>query len=587
MSHQPACPDATCWPDMLDGNLPPGEQTRLAGHLDSCERCQQQVEGLLAETDPWRLAPGALSSPPPEAPLRRVMAQLKGEAAVADDEPATVTAAEPALDFLDPPADPGHLGCLGRYHVIEVIGRGGMGVVLKAFDPALNRFVAVKVLAPQWAGSVAARLRFQREGRAAAAIRHENVVAVHGVEEVNGLPYLVMEYVHGVSLEQRLEQEGSLELQEVLRIGTQIADGLAAAHKQGLVHRDVKPANILLENGVERVKITDFGLARAIDDASLTQSGMIAGTPLYMAPEQARGDMVDHRADLFSLGSVLYALCTGKPPFRAPTTLAVLRRVCEESPRPIQQLNPDVPKWMAEIIAVLHAKKPADRFQSATDLSQLLSLRLAHLQNPATVPEPPPPAQPRRPRSRRGRRRLWVTLAAVLGGLAALWLVYLGLSQLGRLAHFRLDGKQGGDQNPQQPVLPNMPGPARPERQGGGDLNQQQPGLPFPMPGPPRPGWRGPGGKFGLPGFGPQGGFGPRGAPNGDFHLDGDVNGVPLGIDGELTDAAVLVHHVAIKEGGKVKEYTDLDKVPAPYRDVIPLILHNVARGRPIRSAKP
>jgi serine/threonine-protein kinase len=553
---------------MLDGNLPPSEQTRLAGHLDSCERCQQQVEGLLAETDPWRLAPGALSSPPPEAPLRRVMEQLKGEAAVADGEPPTVTAAEPTLDFLDPPSESGHLGCLGRYHVIEVIGRGGMGVVLKALDPALNRFVAIKVLAPQWAGSVAARLRFQREGRAAAAIRHENVVAVHGVEEVSGLPYLVMEYVHGVSLEQRLEQEGPLELREVLRIGTQIADGLAAAHKQGLVHRDVKPANILLENGVDRVKITDFGLARAIDDASLTQSGMIAGTPLYMAPEQARGDGVDHRADLFSLGSVLYALCTGRPPFRAPTTLAVLRRVCEESPRPIQQLNPDVPGWMAEIIAVLHAKKPADRFQSATELSQLLSLRLAHLQNPATVPEPPP-AKRGRPRSRRRRRWVWVTLASVLGGVVALWLLCLGLGQLGRMAHWQFDAKPGGgDLNPQP---------------------QQQPGIPFQMPGPPRPnpGWRGPGGKFGPQGLGPQGGFGPRGAPNGDFHLDGDVNGAPMGIDGELTDDAVLVYHVAIREGGKVKEFTDLDKVPAPYRDAIPLILSNVARGRPIRSARP
>jgi hypothetical protein len=585
MSHQPGCPDATCWPDMLDGNLPDGEQARLAGHLDACERCQQQVEGLLAETDPWRLAPGALMSPPPEAPLRRVMAQLKSEATVALDEPPPA-AAEPALDFLDPPSEPGHLGRLGRYDVVDILGRGGMGVVLKAFDPALNRFVAVKVLAPQWAGSVAARLRFRREGRAAAAIRHENVVAVHGVEEVNGLPYLVMEYVHGVSLEQRLEQDGLLDLPEVLRIGTQIADGLAAAHKQGLVHRDVKPGNILLENGVERVKITDFGLARAIDDASLTQSGMIAGTPLYMAPEQARGEAVDHRADLFSLGSVLYALCTGRPPFRAPTTLAVLRRVCEESPRPIQQLNPDVPDWLAEIIAVLHAKEPADRFQSATELSQLLSWRLAHLQHPATVPEPPPPARRRRSRSRR-RRWLWVTLAVVLAGAAALWLLWLGLGPGGRLARLDLGGKQGGAEvNPQQPGLPADAAPLRPGKRGGDDLNPQPPGLPLPLPGPPRPGWRGPGGKFGPRGFGPQGGFGPR-APNGDFHLDGDVNGVPLGIDGELTDDAVLVYHVAIQEGGKVKEYTDLDKVPAPYRDAIPLILGNVARGRPIRGAKP
>ena len=139
----------------------------------------------------------------------------------------------------------------------------------------------------------------------------------------------------------------------------QMADGLAAAHAQGLVHRDVKPANILLENGVERVKITDFGLARAIDDASLTHSGYVAGTPQYMAPEQARGEAVDHRADLFSLGSVLYAMCTGHSPFRADTTLAVLRRVCEDTPRPVSEVNPDIPDWLTEIIEKLHAKDRA------------------------------------------------------------------------------------------------------------------------------------------------------------------------------------------------------------------------------------
>src|SRR5262249_6741284 len=152
------------------------------------------------------------------------------------------------------------------------------------------------------------------------------------------------------------------------------------AHAQGLIHRDVKPANILLENGVERVKLTDFGLARAVDDASLTQSGVLAGTPLYMAPEQASGEAVDHRADLFSLGSVLYAMCTGRPPFRAPGTLAVLKRVCEDTPRPIREINPEVPDWLAEIITRLHAKDPALRFPSAAAVGELLGKRLALLQ---------------------------------------------------------------------------------------------------------------------------------------------------------------------------------------------------------------
>ena len=169
----------------------------------------------------------------------------------------------------------------------------------------------------------------------------------------------------------------------------QVADGLAAAHAQGLVHRDVKPANILLENGVERVKITDFGLARAIDDASLTHSGYLAGTPQYMAPEQARGEAVDHRADLFSLGSVLYAMCTGHSPFRADTTLAILRRLCEDTPRPVSEVNPDVPDWLTEIIEKLHAKDRQQRFQSASEVAELFGKYLAHLQQPKIAPKPP------------------------------------------------------------------------------------------------------------------------------------------------------------------------------------------------------
>ena len=147
---------------------------------------------------------------------------------------------------------------------------------------------------------------------------HDHVVAIHSVGAWKGLPYLVMAYVPGRSLQECLDAEGPLETKEIARIGLQTALGLAAAHAQGLVHRDVKPANILLENGVQRVRITDFGLARAVDDASLTRSGVVTGTPQYMSPEQTRSEAVDHRTDLFSLGSTLYALCTGHAPFRAP-----------------------------------------------------------------------------------------------------------------------------------------------------------------------------------------------------------------------------------------------------------------------------
>src|SRR5437773_8653558 len=179
-----------------------------------------------------------------------------------------------------------------------------MGAVLRAFDEKLHRVVAIKVMAAQLATNATARRRFAREAQAQAAVSHDHIVTIHAVEEAGVLPYLVMQYVDGLSLQQRLDRGGPLELQEILRIGMQTAAGLAAAHAQGLIHRDIKPANILLENGVERVKITDFGLARAAADASLTQSGVVAGTPQYMSPEQARGEAVDQRTDLFSLGKI-------------------------------------------------------------------------------------------------------------------------------------------------------------------------------------------------------------------------------------------------------------------------------------------
>ena len=193
------------------------------------------------------------------------------------------------LAFLEPATKPGRLGRLGHYEVQEVIGKGGFGIVLKAFDEKLHRVVAIKVLSPAYAANGSARKRFIREARAAAAVKNEHVVGIYERPGDAQPPYLVMELIDGISLQDKLDKKGPLGLKEILRIGMQMAEGLAAAHKQGLVHRDIKPANILLENGVERVKITDFGLARAVDDASVTQSGTVAGTPMYMSPEQAEG----------------------------------------------------------------------------------------------------------------------------------------------------------------------------------------------------------------------------------------------------------------------------------------------------------
>jgi WD40 repeat protein len=320
-------------------------------------------------------------------------------------------------DFLAPSHRSDALGRLGHYEVLEVVGRGGMGLVLRAFDDKLQRIVAIKVLSPALAASGAARQRFVREAQAAAAVTHDNIIAIHAVEDAGPVPYLVMQFIDGPTLQARIDRTGPLPPREVLRIGLQIADGLAAAHRHGLVHRDIKPANILLENGIERVKITDFGLARAVDDGSLTQSGIVAGTPDYMSPEQASGEKVDHRSDLFSLGSVLYTLCSGHPPFRASTAMAVLLRVCEVTPRSLRESNSEIPDWLEAIIARLLAKCPAERFQTAAEVAELLGRHLAHLQRPG--PELPPvehvaevPAD--RARRERGPRVLTLLLLAVL-----------------------------------------------------------------------------------------------------------------------------------------------------------------------------
>ncbi|MBI5758122.1 MAG: SUMF1/EgtB/PvdO family nonheme iron enzyme, partial [Planctomycetales bacterium] len=292
---------------------------------------------------------------------------------------------KPDLSFLQPSSKPGSIGVLGHYEVLSVLGQGAFGIVFKAFDEKLHRLVAIKVMNPQLAATSPPRKRFLREARAAAAIRHENVVQVYSVEE-QPLPYLVMEFIDGQTLKDKLDGAGPLETPEVLHIARQIASGLAAAQTMGLIHRDIKPANILLEQGAEqRVKISDFGLARAADDASMTRTGVISGTPMYMAPEQAQGQSLDHRADLFSLGSVLYQMACGRPPFRAATTIAVLRRVVEDTPRPLQEILPEIPDWLVAIVTKLHAKKPEDRFQSAKEVADLLARCQSELQHNGQV----------------------------------------------------------------------------------------------------------------------------------------------------------------------------------------------------------
>jgi serine/threonine-protein kinase len=438
MSELLDCPDAECWRALLDVSLPAELCDRYQRHLDSCLACQGRLDETLPEQDEVLLLARRMGDPtarPADPALCRALEALRQMKSTASPAPA-----EPAdLYFLRRTDRPDVLGMLGHYEVLEVIGQGGMGVVLKGYEPALRRFVAIKVLASALAGSSAARHRFTREAQSAAAVCHDHVVAVYGVAEADGLPYLVMQYVAGESLQARLDRSGPLPIEEVVRIGHQTALGLAAAHAQGVIHRDIKPANLLLqkdEGGEMRdekrpdqsdcffssliphpsslhVRITDFGLARATDDVGVTQSGVVAGTPQYMAPEQARGEPVDHRADLFSLGSVLYAACTGEPPFRGPTAMAVLRQVSEKEADPVRSVNPAVPDWLDALIARLLAREPGNRFQSAAEVAGLLERYQAHLASP-DVPAPPLPSQSG---ARARGRRSWLPALLLLGAL--------------------------------------------------------------------------------------------------------------------------------------------------------------------------
>jgi serine/threonine-protein kinase len=404
----------TCDPRQLDlflrNRLGLSHQQEVEAHLLACAACRNKLDELAGGACWWSEVRQYLGGDGATELVAGVDG-VRGRRGVGI-----------VLDFLSPSQYPASLGRLGQYEVLEVLGQGGMGIVLKAFDPALHRPVAIKVLAAQYAAHGAARKRFAREARAVAAVIHDHVVPVYGVDADATPPYLVMALIAGQSLEQRIDKTGPLEVKEVLRIGMQTAAGLAAAHAQGLVHRDIKPANIMLENGVERVRITDFGLARAVDDASVTQRGAVAGTPQYMAPEQAQGESVDQRADLFALGSTMYAMCTGRAPFRGDSGMAVIRQVCDVDPPSIRSINPDVPIWLEGIIRKLHAKVPAERFQSAADVAELLERCLAHVQQPEQHPLPWLAEEPVKPAtslaSPRLRRR-WPPVAAALG-IAAL-----------------------------------------------------------------------------------------------------------------------------------------------------------------------
>jgi WD40 repeat protein len=439
------CPPKAELKALLRGDLPPSQAAAVTDHVGDCPGCQGRLDDLATAETP--VLPAVVRdidrlSPPPHSALWKAIDSVVVEVttrtsaykvtprapAVPSDDSSSPDA---DLSFLRPSGKPGRVGALGEFEVLRLIGRGGMGLVLHGFDPYLQRDVAIKVLDPVLSSNKSARQRFCREARAAAAVTHENVVTVYQVNEddQSGLPYLVMQLVNGESLEQRLRR-GKLSVAEATKLGAQAAAGLAAAHATGLIHRDVKPGNMLIEAG-DRLKLTDFGLARAAEDLKLTRTGYVSGTPLYMAPEQARGDEIDARADLFSLGVVLYEALAGKPPFEGKTPVAVLRSAAEQPHPPLARVNPDVPGWLEDVVDGLLAKEPKDRIQSAAEVAAVLAAH-AHANGSKSAEcaaaAAPCPLTPPKALSNVTRRKYRRRMAALL---AMPFLLGLGLGVIG------------------------------------------------------------------------------------------------------------------------------------------------------------
>jgi eukaryotic-like serine/threonine-protein kinase len=269
-----------------------------------------------------------------------------------------------------------------RYQVLKELGRGGMGIVFQAHDKQLNEQVAIKVLSPLLSHDGDALERLKREVSAARRVTHPNVIRIHDISEINGLHFVSMEYFHGTNLKDYIKQRGALSTMQAFNIASQICDGLDAAHRQGIVHRDLKSQNVII-NASNQIKIIDFGLAHTAQLEGLTATGLIMGTPEYMAPEQVAGKRVDERADIYSLGVILYELFTGRVPFTGDSAIAIgFKQLKEDPPRP-QELNPQIPPAVQSVILKALQKDPVMRYHSVAELKA--ELQNAVLQ-PVSVP---------------------------------------------------------------------------------------------------------------------------------------------------------------------------------------------------------
>jgi len=419
-----ACPDRDRLMDLIDDSLQEDEQGMLVRHLDECEDCREFLDQHPAFLDCLKRVRQLNAQEEDSKVLQETLQQLKRNVGTIGASNRTESDIESWARSID------------GYEVIRQLGQGGMGVVLLAREISLDRLVAIKLLAPALAGDENAKERFLREARAAASVNHPNVVTIHAVIESNSPPCIVMEYVDGESLQARLERTPKLPWDEIVRVGQQLADALAAAHDQGLIHRDIKPANVLIDSKSGQIKLGDFGLARTVNQTQLTRTGVVVGTPEYLAPEWlVEGSSGDHRADLFSLGSLLYAMCCGRSPFAADSVLATLYRIASAEPTPLVEKAPETPGWLIAIIEQLLRKNPDERIESAKRLAQQLRSPVASRVVDSGIQEvknlrgsrsqstiPRKVDNGRTPKSKTNRGLAWSVLTATL--LLTVWMVF-------------------------------------------------------------------------------------------------------------------------------------------------------------------
>jgi serine/threonine protein kinase len=430
------CPNAPLLRRLLLSELSEPELELVEQHLTGCGQCSERLRALHVQ-DPWAEAVRSGANTPLEAVDESLingycrLIERNGEMLQASPPtkgaPSAGARPDEDHDFLAPAQAAGEIGRLGTYRVLRVLGAGGMGVVFQAEDPSLKRLVALKVLRPALAASDRARQRFLREARAAAAVKHDHIVTIYQVGEAGDIPFLSMELLHGEALDARLGRRGKLPSAEVLRIGRQTAEGLAAAHESGLVHRDIKPANLWLEGepgSFFRVKILDFGLVAHSDRYGplQTRPGTVLGTPSYMAPEQAAGETVGPRADLFSLGCVLYQASTGELPFPGESIYTVLGNLAAHEPVPPCQLNAALSTALSDLILRLLAKRPEHRPASARAVAEALRSLEGSSDSAATILH----SSARQPRHRPIVQRA----AAVVLGAACLGALIYGSTHL-------------------------------------------------------------------------------------------------------------------------------------------------------------